>query len=583
MDVDVIAGTPRTSCRVCVCAARMGSIGFRGGQYSFVMQSLPTTPGPCSVCPTCGAVAPPSGPPLFVYGLGKVAVQHCLSCNARWRFDWQEPAQKEVSKRRTWPKRVALAAVIGVVAAVVVLAVVVLGGGGASYPAQWDPQIATIAARVEALRGLTFKHPVKVNYLNASVFEKKLTAKPADLKKQRKQIEQATGLLRAAGLVGAGVDVAAAANTTHAADTAAFYDFHTKQIYLRTGSFTVETRVTLAHELTHVLQDQHFDLAKLQRRADASKTGSSDALTALIEGDANRIEGRYLAEQSLADRRAYDRLSTQSSGRAGARTKSVPAIVDTSFSAPYIFGPQVIRMLEAGGGNTAIDNALTGPVPSTRIYLDPTAVHVTATMPPPIPALRPGEKKLTVFSANDDSFDNFTFYLLLAARLDRPTALLAADAYATGSEVLYTRAGVPCFRAAIVGMTPDSTPYLASVLRRWTLTVPDAALESAAGPVVFRACDPGARAATPSDAAIREAAGLAVGRDPLTATFVGLRMENDVAACVARVLVQQPDVANALLRGDSLNNPTRQTLQESALAGNTCRTNRLAGLPGTTP
>ena len=31
------------------------------------------------------------------------------------------------------------------------------------------------------------------------------------------------------------------------------------------GPFTVETRVTLAHELTHVLQDQHFDLQKLDK------------------------------------------------------------------------------------------------------------------------------------------------------------------------------------------------------------------------------------------------------------------------------------------------------------------------------
>ena len=224
---------------------------------------------------------------------------------------------------------------------------------------------------------------MKVNYLSAPEFTKKVTTSASDLAKQNKEINEATGLLRAGGLIGANVDLAQAINATQAADTLAFYDDDTKQIYVRgDGPFTVETRVTLAHELTHVLQDQYFNLGKLQKAAADSESGSSDALTALIEGDATRIEQRYLSGLSAADQQTYARLEATAASQAGKSTKTLPEVVDTYFNAPYIFGPQVIRVLEAQGGNAAINAALTGATPSTRMYLDPTAVSAAPKTPP---------------------------------------------------------------------------------------------------------------------------------------------------------------------------------------------------------
>src|SRR6185295_12805418 len=100
--------------------------------------------------------------------------------------------------------------------------------------------------------------------LSAAAFEQRLTSSPEELKKQHAQIEDATALFRAIGFIGAKVDLADAVNETQAADTIAFYDPDSKAVYVRgDGPFNVATRVTLAHELTHVLQDQHFDLTKL--------------------------------------------------------------------------------------------------------------------------------------------------------------------------------------------------------------------------------------------------------------------------------------------------------------------------------
>src|SRR5207244_328374 len=59
-------------------------------------------------------------------------------------------------------------------------------------------------------------------------------------------------------------------------------------------------RRTLAHELTHALQDQHFSIYRpeLDKRDDESPV----AFSALLEGDARRVEQAYENTLSAADR-----------------------------------------------------------------------------------------------------------------------------------------------------------------------------------------------------------------------------------------------------------------------------------------
>ena len=539
-----------------------------------MVDAPPLWRGAPEACPRCGAAgtaSPHASAPEYDSLV-------CPNCGLTFRRG--PDATPENQPRRAWFVLTLLAGTAVVVVGIVVGAALSFAHhGGQSYPSSWDPQVAPITARVEVLRGLRFKHPVKVNYLSPAAFEKKLTASPADLKKARNQIDQGSAMLRAAGLVGANVDLADAVNTTQASDTLAFYDFHAKQIFLRAGTFTVETRVTLAHELTHVLQDQYFDLPKLRRQAEASKTGSSDAFTALSEGDATRIENQYLGEQSASDRREYDRLSTQDSSTATKRTKDVPEIIQTYFGAPYIFGPSVIDVLETSGGNEEVNDAISGATPSTRIYFDPLDAQRNAGVPPAIPALQPGEQRLRGLSGNDSGFDPFTFYVMLAAHLDRPTALLAADAFYAGSEVRYRAGNTTCFRAAVLTITPGSVQPVADIVRGWTRAVPDAGTDATNRAIVFHSCDPAGRAANPPNQAIREAVRLLASRDALIATFIRDKVPRDAATCFARVLVEQPDVRDALLRGDDLNTATPQMQAESYAAASACRSNSNAGLP----
>jgi hypothetical protein len=486
------------------------------------------------------------------------------------------PSQPPRRARARWPMIVVPAVVV---AALVAVGFVLLTRDSQHYPKQWDAQVAPIAARVAQLRGLSFKHPVPVEYLSPADFQKQVTESPADLEKEHDEIQQATAIFRAAGLIGGNVDLGQAVNDTQSADVIALYDPDTKKILVRgTGPFTIETRVTLAHELTHVLQDQNFDLNKLDKAAEDSKTGSPDALRALVEGDAVRIEKKYLAEQSATDRSAYQQLSEATSNAADEASKNLPPVIETYFGAPYIFGPQVVSILESDGGNRAIDNALTGPTPTTRIYLDPTAVNQVADTPPPVPQLHGDEKRVANETTQDENFDEFTLYLMLSARLGAPTALRAADAYSAGSSTSYTTGGTTCFRASITGVNTASNEFLARVLRDWAEQMPNAAIETTTPPLTFHACDPGRTAVEPSKAAIDAATSLAATRGAVENTFVTTsHIPGDLAACVARVLMQLPN-AGALLRPTS---PAALAAAQraGAQAGLACRQNPLAGIP----
>ena len=82
----------------------------------------------------------------------------------------------------------------------------------------------------------------------------------------------------------------------------AFYLPTKKKFFVRgTEVDTPNAKVTVAHELTHALQDQHFDLTKLEK--EAAKTHSSDALRSLVEGDAVRVQKLYLKTLPDAEQR----------------------------------------------------------------------------------------------------------------------------------------------------------------------------------------------------------------------------------------------------------------------------------------
>src|SRR5262249_29295993 len=107
---------------------------------------------------------------------------------------WSTPPPAK-RRRRVWP-----------IVLVVVLVVALAAGGtywkfgrssGPSYPKAWDPRVANLVSFVEQSRGLTFKHPVKVEFLSEAAFKKKVSTSPDSLsKKDRQDLENSVAFLR---------------------------------------------------------------------------------------------------------------------------------------------------------------------------------------------------------------------------------------------------------------------------------------------------------------------------------------------------------------------------------------------------
>ena len=219
-----------------------------------------------------------------------------------------------------------------------------------------------------------FDHPVPVRFLDEKAFRRETAVDTAGKPNAEKKAERATESLRAGGLLSGKVDLLKAISTERQSSVLAFYSPDDKEVVVRgTGALDAAHRVTLVHELTHVLQDQHFDLNAMDDKVGRDPEGSSEALRAVVEGDAVRIEKQYVKKLSAADRQAYNDENNQGVERAGHETAKVPAILTLQFSAPYRYGPPVLQVLTADGGNRSVDRAFERGVFTQKLFIEPSA------------------------------------------------------------------------------------------------------------------------------------------------------------------------------------------------------------------
>lgn len=426
-----------------------------------------------------------------------------------------------------------------VLVALVICVPVALPGPALAARNTWDLRVLPIAKEVEKLRGLKFEHPVPVDFLSDAAFRKKVGVDHSKLSAADKQdITRSQGQLRAVGLLPAGVDLLGAEGALRESGALAFYSSGTKRATVRGEALGPATRVTLAHELTHALQDQHFDLKKLQRTA--KRNHASSALTALVEGDAVRVQDLYASQLSSADRAEYDasRSSGASAALDEARAAQVPDSLVVLFQSPYTLGPLMLGVVEGVKGKGAINALFREPPTADSAYLTPATLvdgsAVTKVVPP---ALQPGETA----DGKPDVFGAFALYLILAARSDPVAALAVADGWAGDAMVTFTRDGATCLRATFAGRSADASTAISNALRDWAAKgTPGAAdVEQDGARTSFVACDPGAEGEATQDASIA-ALTVAELRNTLLATLARQGLGVAVAGCTANGILGDP-------------------------------------------
>jgi hypothetical protein len=149
---------------------------------------------------------------------------------------------------------------------------------------------------------------------------------------------------------------------------AGYYEPKTRQFHLADWIDVEGQKPVMAHELTHALQDQHFDLRRFERWP----KGDSDAelaAHALIEGDATLAMVMYISSNPM---RALTFLKTVTA--MGVDTKELdqaPRVIRESLLFPYQEGLNWTRAVYKDGGWPGVSRAFTTLPQSTEQIMHP--------------------------------------------------------------------------------------------------------------------------------------------------------------------------------------------------------------------
>ncbi|CAN5795548.1 hypothetical protein BH24ACT3_BH24ACT3_12560 [soil metagenome] len=311
--------------------------------------------------------------------------------------------------------------------------------------------IEDISAFVERERGLEFLTDPVVELADDEEFEQRLLA---DIEEARPELEDARDLFRALGLIDVETDLYEAQLELLGAGVVGFYDPETDELVVRGTDATPYVRNTIAHELVHALDDQHFDLDRPQ--LDDADDESSFGFTSLVEGNAVRIEEAYAA--TLTEEEQDEALEEEMSFGSDFDFSAVPLVLLELLSAPYIYGPDLVDVILEEGDQDRLDAAFAAPPVTSEQVLHPEkflADEPDLAVPPPA---ADGE----VF--DEGAFGEYPLQVLLADDADAAaTEGWGGDAYVAWR----TPGDETCVRVNVAGDTPEDTEELFEGIDAW--------------------------------------------------------------------------------------------------------------------
>ncbi len=225
--------------------------------------------------------------------------------------------------------------------------------------------------RVQQTRALQAQGPVSARQLSSEDllgYVQQLIERDVDTP----QYVQETILLKALELLPATLDRKAAELELLGRELNGLYDPKAKTLVIRQGLSSAMSKLTIYHELTHALQDQHYGLEEALKY----KPGANDARSALhslAEGDALLTMVKAVFDESRADFyvAALKPLETIYAAGTAIQNERVPKLLSLAALAPYRDGLQFAKYLYEKGGVAALSNAWLRPPTTTEQLLHP--------------------------------------------------------------------------------------------------------------------------------------------------------------------------------------------------------------------
>jgi len=231
---------------------------------------------------------------------------------------------------------------------------------------------------------------------------------------------------------------------------AGYYEPADKTMYMASDLGEEEATATLAHELVHALQDQHWDL-EARSKYRAGDGDRSEALSALAEGDATSamfdvmIRGAAPAGGKTALDLPEDTFSAQlRAGLSEGPGASAPHVMRSSLAAPYVYGTLFVNALRRAGGWSSVDRAWDDPPATTEQILH---IEKWLTREPPLAVKPPPYATLGAgwHAADEDSEGELGVRIAFEEWMDASVAAEASAGWGGDRGVLVARGADAAF------------------------------------------------------------------------------------------------------------------------------------------
>jgi hypothetical protein len=302
--------------------------------------------------------------------------------------------------------------------------------------------IAQVMRELEEIRGFGFAKPVVAQAVTQAEIARDLT-EYADIAYPEEQMARRSLAWDTIGVIPDGTSLRDVYEEYGSTQVIGYYDTLTGELkFLGTQEPSPLERITLAHELTHAIDDQRFGLEKLDVLAAECRDEESSAAVALVEGNATFFmlgwAQTYLTAQEQVEVGVEAALQDTSTG-------GIPPFILRLQAWSYDEGLSFVTALAGSGGTEAIDEAFAAPPVSTEQILHPERYPNDAPTPVNVPdlsgALGPGWEDLDVMTVGEAWLK-----LALGLRLGASEAAAAAAGWDGGTY----RAWTDGERAAVV-------------------------------------------------------------------------------------------------------------------------------------
>lgn len=365
------------------------------------------------------------------------------------------------------------------------------GTNSASIPddvaQQMRAQIGTILLDVEESRALPFLEVPTVTILDEAEFTQRVNETLAE-DFDADELATQEAMFKLLGMLDDDVELDALLLDLYTEQVAGFYDPETREIVVPVSvdGITPLQEITIAHELVHVLTDQHFDFnVAYEDRLENGSGDDASGMLATIEGDATYQQFLYLEsfDPAKAAAAAIEAVSIDTSV-----LRSVPEWIQSDLAFPYEQGLRFTGFVVQQEGLKGVDEAYQDPPISTEQILDPNK-YFRNEQPEPLDALT---VELAGWElADEKTMGEWGTRLLLMETLAPGELVQVAAGWGNDTYRLFTRESDTAFVWSYLSESVEDAEELTNALIAHTRDQMGAsgAVESAGG-LLFEGGDP---------------------------------------------------------------------------------------------